>query len=29
MLGGLHGEATIAELCRREGTAQSIFYKSS
>jgi hypothetical protein len=29
MLVGLRGEATIAELYRREGTAQSIFYKSS
>jgi transposase len=25
VLGGLHGEETIAELCRIEGIAQSIF----
>lgn len=28
-LAGLHGEETIAELCRREGIAQSIYYKWS
>jgi transposase len=26
---GLRGEETIAELCRREGIAQSIYYKWS
>ena len=29
MLDGLRGEETIAELCRREGIAQSIYYKWS
>ena len=29
MLGGLRGEQSIAELCRREGIAQSIYYKWS
>jgi len=27
VLDGLRGEETIAELCRREGIAQSIYYK--
>ena len=29
VLDGLRGEETIAELCRREGMAQSIYYKWS
>ena len=29
VLDGLRGEETIAELCRREGIAQSIYYKCS
>ena len=29
MLDGLRGEETIAELCRIEGIAQSIYYKWS
>ena len=29
VLDGLRGEETIAELCRREGLAQSIYYKWS
>jgi transposase len=29
VLDGLRGEETIAELCRREGIAQSIYYKWS
>ena len=29
MLDGLRGEESIAELCRREGIAQSIYYKWS
>jgi len=29
VLDGLRGEQTIAELCRREGIAQSIYYKWS
>ncbi len=29
VLDGLRGEATIAELCRREGIAQSNYYKWS
>ena len=29
VLGGLRGEATIAELCRQEGIAQSMYYKWS
>ena len=29
MLDGLRGEETISELCRREGIAQSIYYKWS
>jgi len=29
LLDGLRGEETIAELCRREGIAQSIYYKWS
>jgi len=29
VLDGLCGEGTIAELCRREGIAQSIYYKCS
>jgi len=29
VLDGLRGEDTIAELCRREGIAQSIYYKWS
>ena len=29
VLEGLRGEETIAELCRREGIAQSIYYKWS
>ena len=29
VLDGLRGEDTIAELCRREGLAQSIYYKWS
>ena len=29
MLDGLRGEETIAELCRLEGIAQSIYYKWS
>jgi len=28
VLDGLRGEETIAELCRREGIAQSIYYKT-
>jgi transposase len=27
VLEGLRGESTIAELCRREGIAQSLYYK--
>ena len=27
VLEGLRGEETIAELCRREGIAQSLYYK--
>ena len=27
VLDGLHGEDSIAELCRREGIAQSLYYK--
>jgi transposase len=26
---GLHGEDSVAELCRREGIAQSLYYKWS
>ncbi|VAV95290.1 Mobile element protein [hydrothermal vent metagenome] len=29
VLEGLSGEATIAELCRQEGIAQSMYYKWS
>ena len=29
MLDGLRGEDSIAELCRREGIAQSLYYKWS
>ena len=29
VLDGLRGEESIAELCRREGIAQSIYYKWS
>ncbi len=29
MLDGLRGENSIAELCRREGIAQSLYYKWS
>ena len=29
VLEGLRGEGTIAELCRREGIAQSLYYKWS
>ena len=29
VLDGLRGEETIAELCRREGIAQNIYYKWS
>ena len=29
VLDGLRGESTIAELCRREGIAQSLYYKWS
>ena len=29
VLEGLRGEATIAELCRREGIAQNLYYKWS
>ena len=29
VLDGLRGEETVAELCRREGIAQSIYYKGS
>ena len=29
MLEGLRGEETIAELCRRKGIAQSLYYKWS
>jgi len=29
VLNGLRGEKTIAKLCRREGVAQSIYYKWS
>jgi transposase len=29
VLDGLRGEETIAELCRREGIAQSLYYKWS
>ena len=29
VLDGLRGEASIAELCRREGIAQGIYYKWS
>lgn len=29
VLEGLRGESTVAELCRREGIAQSLFYKWS
>jgi len=29
VLDGLRGEGTIAELCRREGITQSIYYKWS
>ena len=29
VVNGLRGEETIAELCRREGIAQSIYYKWS
>ena len=29
VLEGLRGEETIAELCRREGIAQSLYYKWS
>ena len=29
VLEGLRGEATIAELCRREGITQSLYYKWS
>jgi len=29
VLDGLRGEETIAELCRREGIAQIIYYKWS
>ena len=29
VLDGLRGEASIAELCRREGIAQSLYYKGS
>jgi len=29
VLEGLRGEETIAELCRREGVAQSLYYKWS
>ena len=27
VLEGLRGESTVAELCRREGIAQSLYYK--
>ena len=29
VLDGVRGEASIAELCRREGIAQSLYYKGS
>ena len=29
VLEGLRGEETVAELCRREGIAQSLYYKWS
>jgi len=29
VLEGLHGEDSIAELCRREGIAQGVYYKWS
>ena len=29
VLDGLRGEGSIAELCRREGIAQSLYYKGS
>ena len=29
MLDGLRGEASIAELCRREGIAESLYYSWS
>ena len=29
VLAGLHGEESIAALCRREGTAESLYYKWS
>ena len=29
LLEGLHGEASIAELCRREGTVQNLYYRWS
>lgn len=29
VIGGLRGEDTVAELCRREGIAQSLYYKWS
>ena len=29
MLDGLRGEGTLAEVCRREGIAQSLYYKWS
>ena len=29
MLEGLRGEDSIAELCRREGIAQNLYYRSS
>ena len=29
VLSGLRGEDSIAELCRREGTAQSLYYSWS
>ena len=29
VLEGLRGESTVAELCRREGIAQSLYYKWS
>ena len=29
MLEGLRGEDTVAEMCRREGIAQSVYYKWS
>ena len=29
VLDGVRGEASIAELCRREGIAQSLYYKGN